>query len=659
MASKADIAAGAAFVRLFLKDDMTGALQKSLASVGKTLKETGTQVAKLGAGISAAGAAILAPITGAIMHFSNVGDALDKMSIRTGVSASALAALGFAAGQSGTDIEDVEKSIRRMQATIGDAEMGLSSATDALKTLGLSAADLKGMAPEDQFQLIADRLHAIEDPTAKAAAAMDIFGKSGTQLIPMLGDMRALREEARDLGLIPSEKAVKDAAAVNDALGRLTSMVSALAFEIGASLADEVLALAETAKKIIKTVQTWVKENIGLVKVVAAAGLALVGLGGIVTAVGGALIAAGLAASGLSVVVGALGTAFAFLVSPIGLTIAAVLTGVAAWAKFTESGQNTVATLKTALSEFFQFFQEVFGGIVDSLKSGDLALAGELAFLGLQLAAMEALIALQSLFGDTMTGIVGRILQGDIAGAWSATLAQLALLWEAFADMVTTTMTGMAESIVQSWQKVVTFIAAKILEVASLPGFNKMFEFVSGVDVKAEIERGQKMGVADPLGDAKKVAGEQVGAQASAMIDKLDAINKASRASLDAAAKDASDATKSGVDSLYDNLEKKRAEFNRKREEAAAKAATAAGAKAPTAAPGSEGGTAGAGVSAKNLITFSAASAVAAGYMGSGQSRAEDEIRKNTEKIAEEVKVAGLNTVKAIDALAASFVYGP
>src|SRR4026207_540484 len=121
MASRQDIAAGGAFVRLFLKDDMTGALQKSLSGVGKTLQSTGQMVAKIGAGVTAAGLSIIGPLAGAVSHFVSVGDNLGDMAARTKVSAQSLAELGYAATLSGTDLETVEKSLFKMRRTLGDA----------------------------------------------------------------------------------------------------------------------------------------------------------------------------------------------------------------------------------------------------------------------------------------------------------------------------------------------------------------------------------------------------------------------------------------------------------------------------------------------------------------------------------------------------------
>jgi len=69
----------------------------------------------------------------------------------------------------------------------------------------VSVEDLAGLSPEQQFKLIADRLAEIEDPTPRAATAMDVFGRSGTKLLAMLSGGAAgieeLQEQARGLGL--------------------------------------------------------------------------------------------------------------------------------------------------------------------------------------------------------------------------------------------------------------------------------------------------------------------------------------------------------------------------------------------------------------------------------------------------------------------------
>ena len=144
MAGRSDVEAGRAFVRLTLKIDMTKALTGALRAAGERVQGFGSTVQRIGAPIAAAGAAITGAFSAAVYHFAAVGDQLDKMSARTGISASALAEFGFAAEQSGTSMEAVEKAIRRMQAGTLDLEQGLSTAKDTYKALGLSMADMAG-----------------------------------------------------------------------------------------------------------------------------------------------------------------------------------------------------------------------------------------------------------------------------------------------------------------------------------------------------------------------------------------------------------------------------------------------------------------------------------------------------------------------------------
>lgn len=348
MAGRSDIEAGRAFVRLFLKDDLTKALAGTLKSAGDSIKAAGVTAMKTGAGMTAAGLAIVTPIVGAVKHFAGFGDQLDKMSLRTGVAAPALAELGFAAEQSGADIGTVEMGVRLMQRRLVDLAQGSKEAADSFAILGLSATDLQGLRPEDQFQLIADRIAAIEDPTKRAGAALEIFGRSGTMLVPMLSDLKALRQEARDLGIVPSDEEVKNAAKVTDAINRVRRTVGAMIFDIGASLAEPALRWLESAKQIGVSIGRWVKDNAELVRTVGLIGAGLVVAGGAVTAFGAVLWVAGAALGKLGGVImsvtGIAGRIGGVLAAPFRLlgTAASRAAGVV------KSAISTAATLATA-----------------------------------------------------------------------------------------------------------------------------------------------------------------------------------------------------------------------------------------------------------------------------------------------------------------------
>lgn len=98
------------------------------------------------------GGAVAAPLLGALKTFSDYGGMLDDISKRTGISVEALSELGYAARRSGTNLEAIEKSARKMQQTIADAANGSSSAAETLRMLGLQVEQLQQLSPEQQFE---------------------------------------------------------------------------------------------------------------------------------------------------------------------------------------------------------------------------------------------------------------------------------------------------------------------------------------------------------------------------------------------------------------------------------------------------------------------------------------------------------------------------
>jgi hypothetical protein len=68
--------AGAAYVELWV-----------MRNAQRRVQDFGANLLKVGASVTAAGAAITGVITKALSHFASVGDELDKMSQRTGVAA--------------------------------------------------------------------------------------------------------------------------------------------------------------------------------------------------------------------------------------------------------------------------------------------------------------------------------------------------------------------------------------------------------------------------------------------------------------------------------------------------------------------------------------------------------------------------------------------
>ena len=241
----------------------------------------------------AAAGAVLAPLALAAREYVNFGDQIAKMSRRTGMGVEALSELAFAADRSGTGLEGVEKSVRRMQRSIYDLERGLSTSKAGFAALGLTLSDLKALSPEDQFTLIADRLASVADPSRRAALAMELFGRSGTELLPMLeggaGAISRLREEARRLGVTVSATDAAGAKALQDAWTDARWAFRAVARTVGAGLAPALKDIADRLKPVIVSMRDWIDGHRPLVVLLAKLAVGLGIAGAVLVAVGTAV----------------------------------------------------------------------------------------------------------------------------------------------------------------------------------------------------------------------------------------------------------------------------------------------------------------------------------------------------------------------------------
>jgi hypothetical protein len=387
------IRAGRAFVELFADDSK---LVRGLKRAQAKLKAFGDGVRNLGLKLAGLGSAIVAPLIASTKVFAKMGDDLAKMSARTGFSVESLSELGFAAELSGASIQVLENGIRKMQRTIVDAATGMQSAQEALSILGLTVADLDKLSPEQQFKLIADRLAAIEDPTLKAAVAMELFGRSGTQLLPMLAagaaGIEQLQEQARKLGLTVSTKDAKAAERFTDTLSIMWRVLKQNVFVVGSALVPVLTRAANWLTKIAVVAADWIKRNKELIVTIfkvavttIAAGAALVALGVAITGVAKAMGVLAAVITGVGAALKLLGAVLAFLVSPIGLIITSVVGLGVAILHVTGAGAKALGWLGEKFNVLKEDAISSYQGIADALAAGDIALAAKILWLTLKM----------------------------------------------------------------------------------------------------------------------------------------------------------------------------------------------------------------------------------------------------------------------------------
>jgi hypothetical protein len=207
-------------------------LNKSAKASEKATDELGKKWNNIGATIGKGASLAAAAVTAAVAAYINYADALDEMSERTGIAASSLAGLEFAAAQSGTSLAKLEQMLGRVSDKAADAASGNKQAASTFRALDIAVTSSNGTlkGQEELLLEISEKFAGYRDGTAKAALAQELFGRGGRELIPLLNKGAAgieeLKQKYRELGGLTDDGASR-LNEFNDRLAALQTMAKA------------------------------------------------------------------------------------------------------------------------------------------------------------------------------------------------------------------------------------------------------------------------------------------------------------------------------------------------------------------------------------------------------------------------------------------------
>ena len=238
MAGKSDVMAGSAFVRIWLKDDLSKSISRSLKSAGESLKTFGSNAKQVGGAMMGAGAALAAPLAGALVVGAKYEDVMLDIAASTGISSDELAQLNeaalaakvgpTAAAQSFLELLKAGMSVEDVLGGAGDAAIAFARVgqmeageaavvmADAMKVFGVAAdmaantisaaadassTDIQGMSQAfAQSSAVAALANQSIEDTAAALAVLANAGvkgsDAGTSLKTMLLKLMAPTEQA-------------------------------------------------------------------------------------------------------------------------------------------------------------------------------------------------------------------------------------------------------------------------------------------------------------------------------------------------------------------------------------------------------------------------------------------------------------------------------
>lgn len=156
-------------------ENLTGALEGGLSGA---LKTAGEYLG--GTGEAAAGLGVI--MFGLAQNFANWGNNLANLNTVTGVSVGVLSSFGDTASVTGVSAETLGMASERLGMRF---EQSADKVRKGTELLGISFDELQKASPDERIKMIGEAVAELGPESDKAKAAMmDLFGKSGLQLLP-------------------------------------------------------------------------------------------------------------------------------------------------------------------------------------------------------------------------------------------------------------------------------------------------------------------------------------------------------------------------------------------------------------------------------------------------------------------------------------------
>lgn len=264
-----------------LKDEAKNC-HPQLQKVGEALSKIGSVAGGIAkgtldltvAGVKALGTASIATATavfGLAQKAGALADDLNTLSATTGLSTKQLQEFQYASDLIDVSVDTLAGALKKTTASMVSAQSGTGKSAEAFKQLGVSITNADGSLRNNNevFQEAIKALGQVGNETERDALAMALFGKSATELNPLIeggiDTLAKMSEQANELGLILSQEALDGANAFNDQMDILKAngqkTMQVIGTEIASNLTPAMESLNEVTMGYIKQLTTGMKEG--------------------------------------------------------------------------------------------------------------------------------------------------------------------------------------------------------------------------------------------------------------------------------------------------------------------------------------------------------------------------------------------------------------
>lgn len=221
------------------ENGMQAAFRSILGDAKSTSDKMGRLFKTAFAGISAVGIAV--GLKNAAAEAIRYGDEMQKASARTKLGAAEFAEIAGAAKLFDVELGTLSKGLRTMQTRLSEAATGAKAPAETFAALGIEVKEFRKLKADEQLEVLADQLVKLKDPTDRARAGTDLFGRAWDELAPFLlkgaEGLREARKEIRALGGALTDEEIARLADADEAIKRLDASWSGLARTLTAKAA--------------------------------------------------------------------------------------------------------------------------------------------------------------------------------------------------------------------------------------------------------------------------------------------------------------------------------------------------------------------------------------------------------------------------------------
>jgi len=176
-----------------------------------------------------------------------VNDSLGKTAEKLGLTTTAMAGLRHAGELTGISNRTLDMGVQRLTRRVAEAAAGMGEARDAIRELGLDADKLNRMGPEAAFYEIADAMSQVTNQGDRVRLTMKLVDSEAVSMVNTFSkgseDLKAIAQEARDLGIALDGIQVAQLEETNDSLTRVKATMGGVANLITLQLSPTIIAM--------------------------------------------------------------------------------------------------------------------------------------------------------------------------------------------------------------------------------------------------------------------------------------------------------------------------------------------------------------------------------------------------------------------------------